>query len=246
MKLKPDETLSPFIRGKIKVIQKKEGYRFSLDSVLLSAFPQITRKKAKIIDLGTGSGIIILLLSLRYPELEYHALELQEDLYDIARRNFSLNKLNVNLIKGNVRDIKKLLPPQSFDYVITNPPYFRREFTRKSIEEESLARYEISASIEDFVKAGSYLLKDKGRFYMIYPTERLSTVTRLVTENRIQPKRYRFIHPTVDEKATHFLLEGMRSGKEGGEIVEKPLIIYDKSNIKKYSKEVEFLLENFV
>jgi len=246
LELKPDETLSPFIRGKISIIQKKEGYRFNIDSVILSSFPEITKKKGKIIDLGTGSGIILILLSLKYPDLEFHAIEIQEDLFDMAKRNFELNRVNVNLIKGDIKDIKKLYQPQYFDYVITNPPYFKKEFTQKASQEEKIARYEITATVEDFIKAGSYLLKDKGRFYMIYPSERLSYITRVMVENRVQPKRYRFVHPSKDERSTHFLIEGMRSGKEGGEIIEKPMIIYDNPNIKKYSQELQFLLEKFV
>jgi len=246
LKLKHDETLSPFIRGKVSIIQKKEGYRFNIDSVILASFPKITRKKGKIIDLGTGSGIILILLSLRYPELDFHAVEIQEDLFDIAYRNFKINAVNVNLHKGDIKDIKKFYSPQSFDYVITNPPYFKEYLSKKESLEERLAKYEISATVEDFIKTGSYLLRDKGRFYMIYPSERFSYITKVMIENRIQPKRYRFVHPSLNDRASHFLIEGMKSGKKGGEIIEKPMIIYDNPNIKKYSDELEFLLEKFV
>ncbi|WP_457642547.1 tRNA1(Val) (adenine(37)-N6)-methyltransferase [Persephonella sp.] len=246
MEIKPDETLSPFIRGKISIIQKKEGYRFNIDSVLLSSFPEITKRKGKIIDLGTGSGIILILLSLKYPDLQLYGIEIQQDLYDIAKRNAKLNNININLIKGDVKDIKNFFKPQSFDYVITNPPYFKSSFTKKDKEEIQIARYEITGKIEDFIKAGSFLLKDKGRFYMIYPSDRLSEIIQTLKKYKIQPKRYRFIHPSLQEKSTHFLIEAVKSGKEGGETVEKPLIIYDNPNIQKYSEEVKFLLEKFI
>ncbi|WP_457623818.1 tRNA1(Val) (adenine(37)-N6)-methyltransferase [Persephonella sp.] len=245
MEIYPDETLTPFLRGKINIIQKRDKFKFGLDSVLLASFPKI-KKRGKLIELGTGTGIILILLNLKYPQLNYYGIEIQKDFYDLSVRNFKLNNIKVNMINGNIKEIKKFFKPQYFDYVISNPPYFSINETKNSDLKGEVSRYEVSGKLEDFISGSSYLLKDKGRLFMIYPTNKLSHLITLFKKFKIQPKRLRFIHPSISEKSTHFLIEGMKSGKEGGEIVEKPLIIYDDPNKKIYTPEVEYILENFI
>ncbi len=244
MDIKEDESLSPFIRGKVQIIQKKKGYRFNLDSVLLADFFKPKKKKGKIIDLGTGSGIILLLISLRYKDLNFHALEIQDSLFDIAKRNFSLNNLQVNLIKEDIKNIKKLFPPQSFDYVITNPPYYKTTGKKPKNLEVLIAKTEEKATTQDFIKAGSYLLKDNGSLFMINQASRLPELIFYMKENKLEPKRLRFVHPTVYENATHFLVEAVKNGKEGC-VIEKPYIIYNNPKEKIYTKELENILNTF-
>ncbi len=244
IEIKENENLSPFIRGKVNVIQNKKGYRFNIDSVLLSDFFKPKKKKAKIIDLGTGSGIILLLLSLRHPELEFYALEYQSSLYDIAKRNFQLNNLKVNLIQGDIKQVKNLFPSQFFDYVITNPPYYKKTDKKPSNQEVLLAKTEEIASSQDFIKAAFYLLKDSGSFYMINQSIRLPELIFSMKMSKLEPKRLRFVHPTIDENSTHFLVEAVKNAKEGAS-VEKPLIIYKDPKNKIYTEEVEELLEKF-
>ncbi|RMA97787.1 tRNA1(Val) (adenine(37)-N6)-methyltransferase [Hydrogenothermus marinus] len=234
---------SPFIRGKIFLYQSEKGYRFNLDSVLLASFPKF-QKKGKLIDLGTGNGILILLLSLKYKNLDFYAIEVQEEFYNLAKVNFKLNNVNVNLFKEDIKNIKKIFKPNSFDYVITNPPYFK-EYKTENLQLK-IARSEYLATIEDFIKAGKYLLKDKGKFYMVSPVSRFSEIILYLKENKLQPKRYRFIYPSVNENATHFLLEAHKNAKEGGEIIEKPLIVYENPKDKIYTEEVKFILEEFI
>jgi tRNA1(Val) A37 N6-methylase TrmN6 len=239
--IKEDEDISPFIRGKIKIIQKREGYRFNIDSLLLVDFLNI-KSSGKIIDIGTGSGIIPILISLKYKNLKLYALEVQEDLFDIAKRNFQANNVNVQIALGNVKDVKKIYNHQYFDYVVINPPYFK-EGNYKNIQEK-IARSEALAKLEDFIYGSWYLLKNKGKLYLINITERFSETVSLLKKYNIQPKRYRFIHPSINEKATHFLVEASKNAKEGGEIVEAPLIIYENPKGKKYTDYVWNLLEN--
>ncbi len=242
MDIKKDETLSPFIRGKVKIIQKKKGYRFNLDSVLLADFFK-KRKKGKIIDLGTGSGIILILISLRYRDLDFYALEIQDSLYDIAQRNFKLNQLNVHVIKGDVKNIKDLFPPHSFEYVITNPPYFKTGKKPKN-PEISTAKTEEKASTRDFIKSASYLLKDNGSFFMINQASRLPELISFMKGCNIEPKRIRMVHPSIKEDATHFLVEGIKNAKEGC-IIEKPYIVYENPKEKIYTQELKDILEHF-
>jgi len=239
--IKEDEDISPFIRGKIRIIQKREGYRFNIDSLLLVDFLNI-KSSGKIIDIGTGSGIIPILISLKYKNLKLYALEVQEDLFDIAKRNFQINNVNVQVALGNVKDVKKIYNHQYFDYVVINPPYFK-EGNYKNIQEK-IARSEALAKLEDFIYGSWYLLKNKGKLYLINITERFSETVSLLKKYNIQPKRYRFIHPSINEKATHFLVEASKNAKEGGEIVEAPLIIYENPKEKKYTDYVWNLLEN--
>lgn len=244
MELEENEILTPFIRGKVKIIQSKKGYRFNIDSVLLAAFINIPDKKSKLIDLGTGSGIIPILLSLKYKNVEMYGLELQESLLKQARKNFELNNVNGKVIEGDVRKIKEIFPAESFDYVVFNPPYHTPQ--KVELTERSIARYEIEGKIKDFINAASYLLKNKGRAFLISPVSRFSEIVSCLLENFLIPKRYRFVHPTLEESATHFLIESMKKGKKGGEIVEKPLIVYKNPFKKIYTPEVDFLLEKFV
>ena len=238
--IKEDEDISPFIRGKIKIIQKREGYRFNIDSLLLVDFLNI-KSSGKIIDIGTGSGIIPILISLKYKNLKLYALEVQEDLFDIAKRNFKLNNVDVNIVFGNIKDVKKIFVHQHFDYVVINPPYFK-EGNYKNIQEK-IARSEALATLDDFIYGSWYLLKNKGKLYLINITERFSETVSTLKKYNLQPKRYRFIHPSINEKATHFLVEASKNTKEGGEVVEPPLIVYSNPKEKKYTDYVWNLLE---
>ncbi len=235
---------SPFIRGKIQVIQKKTGYRFNLDSILLAYFSKL-KNNSKVIDLGTGSGILILLLNLKYKNLKFYAVEIQKNLYEIAKQNFKINNIEVKLYLENVKNIKNLFNPQSFDFVITNPPFFKKEMAKSKNEEIQIAKSEIKGTLEDFISASSYLLKNSGKLFLINNTTRLSETIYLMKKYKIQPKRFRFVHPTINENATNFLVEGIKGGKESGEIVEKPLIVYKNPKEKIYTEEIDYVLNVF-
>ncbi|MDQ7056340.1 MAG: methyltransferase [Persephonella sp.] len=220
MEIKEEETLTPFLRGKIKIIQSKEGYRFNIDSLLLASFVKITDRPSKLIDLGTGSGIILILLSLKYKKVQLYGIELQESLFSQAWRNIHINNIKAQLFKGDVREIKRIFRSESFEYAVFNPPYHQPPLDIEKTE-KNIARFEIEGKIKDFVKASSYLLKNGGKLFAIIPSSRFSEFITSLIEQNIQPKRYRTVHPTIDESATHVLLEGIKGGKSGGETVEK-------------------------
>ncbi|NPA12787.1 MAG: methyltransferase [Aquificae bacterium] len=246
MEIKPreNETLTPFIRGKVKLIQSKEGYRFNIDSVLLASFVDLPDREFSVLDLGTGNGIIPILLSLKYKKIKLYAVEVQEGLFSQAWRNFQLNKTPVQLFKGDIREIKRIFKRETFDGVVFNPPYHPPP-EGITEDEKSIARYEILASLKDFIRVSEYLLKPKGKLYFVYPVDRLSYALSLLLEKGFSPKVYRFVHPTVEEKATHFLLKAVKGGNTGGEVVQRPFIIYTDPKTKQYTPEVENLLENF-
>ncbi len=239
-----EKVLTPFLRGKISLYQPKEGYRFNIDSVLLADFVKVSNQNASLIDLGTGSGIIPILLKLRYPNLKISALEVQPFFYTLAKENFQKNNLIVELTLGNVKDVKNLYQGQSFDYVVSNPPYIKGEYNQKN-ENLKIARSETLATLDDFVKAAKFLLKNKGKFFTVLPIYRFVEALETFEKNKLFLKRIRFIHPTNSEPATNVLLEVQKGVKKGGEIIEPPVFIYEDPKVKKYTPYVENLLENF-
>ncbi|MFA5354766.1 MAG: tRNA1(Val) (adenine(37)-N6)-methyltransferase [Thermodesulfovibrionales bacterium] len=221
----------------IRVYQKKEGYRFSVDALLLAAFPGLPRVR-KIADLGAGSGIIGLLLARRYPESKVTLLELQEGLSRMAARNISLNNLDtqVQVIQADIRN----LPPEpgqgAYDLVVSNPP-FRRPRTGLISQgtEKAIARHEIHLPLRDLLKAGSSLLKHHGRFCIIHLPERMAEICHAMRELSLEPKRMRFVHSRVDSEAKMVLIEAIKGGRTGLK-VEPPLILYTETG--DYSPEI--------
>ena len=168
------ETIDEFFHGRLRVLQKKKGYRFSIDSLLLADF--VTLKKGdRVVDLGTGSGIVALVLALRFPTARIAEIEIQEELADMAERSVALNGLTdrITIYPGDVKKIRKLLEPQSFDVAVFNPPYRKLNSGRINPNgERAIARHEVKGTIDDFLSAARYLLKYAGRVYLVYPAAR--------------------------------------------------------------------------
>jgi tRNA1Val (adenine37-N6)-methyltransferase len=232
----PDETLDELQLGGLKIIQKKEGYRFSLDPVLLSAFAVI-REGERVTDLGTGSGIIPLLLARKTAASLILGIENQPSLAQRARRNVVLNNLEerVQILEADVRHLPSSLGDQSFEVVLSNPP-FRRNGTGRTalLAERAAARHELSGGICDFLHAAAFLLKDGGRVYLVYLAERLAELLAAMRQEQLEPKRLRCVHSRRGEDARMVLVEGRKRGRCGLR-VETPLIVYEGEG---YSSEV--------
>jgi len=234
--LYPDETLDDLRLGGLKILQKRDGYRFSLDPVLLCAFARL-KEGEKVADLGTGSGIIPLLLASRSGAGRVVGLEIQPDLADRARRSVRLNALEerVEILEGDLRVLPKSLIPRSFDVVLANPPYRRQESGRKAPgAERAAARHELAGGLEDFLAAAASLLKQGGRFYIVYLAERLAELLAAMRRERLEPKRLRCVHSRAAEEARMVLVEGRKGGRSGL-TVAPPLFVYEG---KRYSDEV--------
>jgi len=234
----PDETLDT-IRD-VKIIQKKKGYRFSVDALLLSFFVQIPHCKM-IADLGTGSGIISILLAKRYPDAKVLAIEVQEGLSVLARRNVVLNNLEerIEVIKEDIRNLPALnqFRRGGFDLIISNPPFRRPKTGLISPEEEiSIARHEIKIKIDDILRVGGLLLKDKGRLDLIYHPVRLADLFSMMKRYCLEPKRLRFVHSREGMEAKMVLVECVKGGR-GGLKVETPLYIYNRNG--DYTEEMK-------
>ncbi len=214
----------------IKIYQNRDGYRFSVDALLLYSF--VDMKHAKdIVDLGAGSGIIGLLLARKYHDAKVLLVELQASLYRLIERNIGLNGLEdrVSAILTDIKAIDKKLQPMSCDLVVSNPPFRRPRSGRISAgEEKAVARHEIKLKLTDLAESVSYLLKAKGRFFMIFHPERILEVVDTLRMNRLEPKRIRFVHNKIDAESKIVLVEAVKEGRAGIKI-EKPLFIYDKN-----------------
>ena len=209
----PGETLDIFFNGKLQVIQKKKGYRFSVDAVVLSQFIRI-RKDERVIDLGTGCGILPLLLSQTTKAHSFVGVEIQPALARCARKNVALNHLEdrVSILHRDFRQLKKVFPPGSFDVVLSNPPY--RECRTGRINpsiERAIARHEIKGKLEDLISIASYLLPSRGRCYLIFPALRTVDLFVGLRNGKLEPKRIQFIHPRIGEEAKFILAESFKT-----------------------------------
>ena len=236
-----DETLDSLFEGKLKLFQSRRGYRFSLDALLLAQF-MIRRRGEKIADLGTGNGVIALILAFLDSSLRITGVESQPGMVDRARRNVRLNELQqrVTIKEADVGRINKAFRPESFAAVVCNPPYRRMTSGRISTTaERKIARHEITAGLADFLHAGAYLLPIKGRMAVIYPASRMVDVLTSMRDANLEPKRLRMIHSFADANASLVLVESVKGGSCGMSVLS-PLIVYQEE--KQYSAEVEAML----
>ncbi len=234
--LLPDETLDDLRLGGLKIIQKRAGYRFSLDPVLLCAFARLYSAE-QAVDLGTGSGVIPLVMARRSEAARIVGLEIQQEMAQRAQRSVGLNGLQgrVEIVQGDLRHVRQLLPGQSFAAVLSNPPFRMTGSGRQApLAERAAARHELAGGLGDFLAAAAFLLNNGGRFYIVYLAERLAELLEGMRARRLEPKRLRCVHARPGDKARMVLVEGRKGGRPGL-TVEAPLFVYDG---KEYSAEV--------
>ena len=223
-----DETLDTFFDGQLQILQKKRGYRFSIDSVLLSRFIKI-HKNEKVIDLGTGCGILPLLLSKTTKAHSFLGIEVQKGLADLAKKNVALNHLQhrISILHKDFRELKGSFSPGVFDVVLSNPPYRNYHTGRLNpLMEKAIARHEIKGTLEDLISIASYLLLPKGRCYLVYPASRTVDLLVVLRSKRLEPKRLQFAYPRIEEEAKFILTESIKAS--GVELkIMKPLILHE-------------------
>jgi len=232
-----EETLDHILGSRLRLYQKKKGYRFSLDSLLLAHFVSL-KKHARVIELGCGNGIIVLILAGIFAQVEFIGLEIQDDLVTLAQKNVRFNNLdrNIKIVKADAGKIKNYFPASSFDCVIFNPPY--RKLTSGRINpdsEKAIARHEIKGSLNIFVNAAKYLLKPSGKVFAIYPAKRLAELILRFRESNIEPKKMKLVFSDDVSPAEFVLIEGRKESHEELQ-AEQPLFIYRKD--KRYTEEL--------
>ncbi|MFQ6107933.1 MAG: tRNA1(Val) (adenine(37)-N6)-methyltransferase [Candidatus Aminicenantales bacterium] len=232
-----DETLDSFYHGKILVLQKKRGYRFSVDSPLLADFIQ-TKGSEELLELGAGCGIISLLLSIK-PFRHITAVEIQESLADLASRNVLLNRLEERITIVH-QDLRSFNPSKKFDVVFSNPPYIKGKRGRLSLlEEKSIAKHEVKCDIFDIMAKTAELLKEKGRAYFIFPARREEDFRLALQRNHLKMKTIRFVFPRRNTPPNFFLSEcDFKSRKD---TLLAPLVLFDKAG--EYTSEAKEIFQ---
>lgn len=235
--LKEGERLDELHRNGYKIIQDKKRFCFGMDAVLLSGFAQI-KKGETVLDLGTGTGIIPILLEAKTEGRHFTGLEIQPDSADMAYRSVVYNHLEekIDIVTGDIKDASSMFGASSFDVITTNPPYMIGEHGLKNPDEaKAIARHEIYCTLEDVVRESAKILRPKGRFYMVHRPFRLSEIFCCMTKYGIEPKRMKLVHPFVDKEPNMVLIEGLRGGNPRM-TVEKPLIVYKRQG--EYTDEI--------
>lgn len=237
IELKEGERVDNLHRDGFRIIQNEKLFCFGMDAVLLTGFAKV-REGENVLDLGTGTGIIPILLAAKTKGESFSGLEISEKSVDMAVRSVALNGIEerVSIVQGDIKKAGELFAPASFDVVTSNPPYMTENHGLVNPElEKAAARHEIFCTLEDVVSAAARLLKAGGRFYMVHRPFRLAEIIRALSEHRLEPKRMRLVYPYADREPNMVLIEAVRGGRPRM-TVEKPLIVYQAPG--EYTREV--------
>ena len=236
--IKENERLDDLEFEGLKLIQNKNGFCFGIDSVLLSDFAKNIPNNAKVIDLGTGTGIISILLCKKTNLSKIIGVEIQKEVYELAKRNSQINNLEnkFEVINENIKNLDKILENNSYDAIVTNPPYKKINSGIKNENKLKLiSRHEVEADLNDFINISFKLLKNNGALYMVHRPERLADIIYLLRKNKLEPKIIQFIYPKINKEPTMVLIKAIKNAKPFLKIKE-PLIIYNENN--KYTEEI--------
>ncbi len=235
--LKNNERIDELHRNGYQIIQDPGRFCFGMDAVLLSGFAHVKRGE-RVLDLGTGTGIIPILLEAKTEGSHFTGLEIQPESADMATRSVQLNHLEdkISIVTGDIKDASKLFGASSFDIVTTNPPYMIGEHGLKNpADAKAIARHEVLCTLDDILLESARILKPGGRFYMVHRPFRLAEIFSKMIEHGIEPKRMQLVYPYIDKEPNMVLIEGLRGGRSRITI-EKPLIVYESEGI--YTSEI--------
>ncbi len=239
MELKENERIDDLQFKGLKIIQNKNGFCFGIDAVLLSDFAKGIKPKATVVDFCTGTGIIPILLSGKTAANKIYGIEIQEDVAEMAHRSVEMNELQekIEIVNRDLNNIKDIICAGSVDAVTVNPPYKKRgSGIINEKDTKTISRHEISCTLEDIIKESARILKSGGSMYMIHKSERLVDALCSMRKEKIEPKRIRFIHPSIGQAPNLVLIEGVRSGGNFLKI-ENPLYVYDTEG--NYTEEIK-------
>ncbi len=237
IKLEPNERLDDLQVNGYHIVQNPEKFCFGIDAVLLSTFAKV-KKKEHALDLGTGNGIIPILLEAKNQGDSYTGLEIQEESAALATKSIMYNKLEdkINIVTGDIKEASRVFGSASFDVITTNPPYMiGNHGIQNEMDCRTIARHEVLCSLDDILRESSKMLKFKGRFYMVHRPFRLAEIFATMMKYGIEPKRMRLVHPYVNKEPNMVLVEGMKGGKSRI-TVEPPLIVYQPNGA--YTEEI--------
>jgi len=227
-------------KNSIKIIQEKNSYSYSIDSILLSFFLDLKKGVNEVIDLGSGAGTIPLVLSQLKDNMNIYGIEIQEKQVDRSIRSIELNNLRdrITILNHDIKDVKRLFKPSSFDLVVSNPPYYKLDESNLNNEsmEKAISRHELKINLDELSQAASYLLKDGSSFSIVQSTDRFIETLETLRKYNLTPKRIRFIYPNKNKESYCFMIDARKNANIHGLKILNPLYIYDETN--DYSKEV--------
>lgn len=238
IELKENERIDDLEYKELKIIQNSKGFCFGIDAVLLSDFAKDIKRGSKVLDLGTGTGIISILLCGKTELSKIVGVEVQKEVADMAERSIKLNNLQgkFEIINDNIINLEKYYEKNSFDAIVTNPPY-KKENTGivNNDEKKLISRHEILAKLEDYINISNKMLKDKGEFYMVHRPERLVDILALMRQYKIEPKEIRFVCSHNNEEPKLVLIKGIKNARPFVKVREN-LYIYNQDG--SYTNEI--------
>lgn len=235
--LKGEERLDDLQVNGYEIIQHPGKFCFGMDAVLLSNFARVKKGECAL-DLGTGTGIIPILLTAKTEGERFVGLEIQDESADMAQRSVTHNHLEqkVEIVKGDIKEASSIFGSASFDVITTNPPYMIGQHgIANASDTKAIARHEVLCTLDDILRESAKILRPGGRFYMVHRPFRLAEILSKMVQVGIEPKRMRMVHPFIDKEPNMVLIEGKRGGNSRM-TVEKPLIVYKETGV--YSDEL--------
>lgn len=232
-----NERIDDLQRNGLKIIQKTDGFCFGMDAVLLSGFTHVKRGE-KVLDMGTGTGIIPLLLSAKTQGEHFTALEIQKEIAEMAARSVAMNHLEdkIEIVNGDIKEASRIFGGASFDVVTTNPPYMNDAHGLKNpTEVKAISRHEVLCTLDDVVREGAKVLKSGGRMYMVHRPHRLIEIITAMKQYKLEPKRMCMVHPFKDKEANMVLIEAVKGGGSWLKM-EAPIIVYKEPGV--YTDEI--------
>ena len=237
VELKERERVDDLQRNGYRIIQRTDGFCFGMDAVLLSGFAMV-KKGERALDLGTGTGIIPILLEAKTEGEHFSALEIQREVADMARRSVSLDGLEekIQIVEGDIREASQIFGAASFDVVTSNPPYMNDAHGLKNPDlPKAIARHEVLCTLDDVVREASRVLKTGGRFYMVHRPHRLAEIITVLRGYKLEPKRMKMVHPFADRDANMVLIEAVKGGGVFLKM-EAPVIVFKEPGV--YADEI--------